>query len=618
MFIRSLHLTNVRSHQDTQLEFDRINLIRGPNGGGKSTLQLALALLLTSQCGLTDAGGRGAQDLIRSGTTEMVIEAVLSMPDRELVLTLRRSTAGSMLTVGNLAAGKDALRFINQHICNLDVLSAVLNAGRFVAMAPKDQKALLAAALEPDPVPVDAEITQVLGTHFRLFADLASVRSVAEVEAAYQAAYDRRTELGRDIKAIGEPPEPTKPDGMPTLDETRNKIAALRTERDTLVQARGALLSGYRASQDAILVAEAQKRMHEPHVIDKADELEKLRKTAAKKEQAAKLDVEIAGLTDKRNTARTAAAELMGSPEGCPTCQRPWDLTQQAERAGRLAQAQEELEAIQKQLAAAQDKRLKIGDPDEAERRCAAHKNAMMAIARADQVLKGEHAPTPDTAELDAQIQQLDQRLTHGQNVERQVVEYEGAQRAFHQATEKLTEVRRRHLETERLVEYFGPSSKLRTALIAGKLDPFRARINDVLDRFGFQCRFELEPYSLSVQRMGTVTTGPFLWLHQLSESEQYRFGIAFQVALAETTGVNMVMIDRADMLLADGRRRLTAALMDSGLDQVFLLASAEPTADAPQFPGVRFFNLSNDNGSTRVDLPATEDDQERYVATAE
>jgi hypothetical protein len=105
-----------------------------------------------------------------------------------------------------------------------------------------------------------------------------------------------------------------------------------------------------------------------------------------------------------------------------------------------------------------------------------------------------------------------------------------------------------------------------------------------VLYRFGFECEFELDPYVLSVIQLdpkGGMLTKP-LALQQLSESEQYRFSIAFSIALAETTGVNLVVIDRSDMLSADARSELAGILMESSLDQAFVLCTA-PSPHRPQ-----------------------------------
>ena len=51
-----------------------------------------------------------------------------------------------------------------------------------------------------------------------------------------------------------------------------------------------------------------------------------------------------------------------------------------------------------------------------------------------------------------------------------------------------------------------------------------------------------------------------------LSESAQFRVDVAIQVALAKLAGDPMVVIDRADVLDADGRNALFAGLLAAGV----------------------------------------------------
>ncbi|MHB8526208.1 MAG: AAA family ATPase [Candidatus Acidiferrales bacterium] len=52
MRITTLTLRNFRSHEDTILDLDRLNFVRGPNGCGKRSVQLALKYLFTGQCAI--------------------------------------------------------------------------------------------------------------------------------------------------------------------------------------------------------------------------------------------------------------------------------------------------------------------------------------------------------------------------------------------------------------------------------------------------------------------------------------------------------------------------------------------------------------------------------------
>jgi recombinational DNA repair ATPase RecF len=59
MRILNLTLKNFRSHKETVLELDRFTLVRGPNGCGKSSIQMTLEYLFTGRCEITGAAGGG-------------------------------------------------------------------------------------------------------------------------------------------------------------------------------------------------------------------------------------------------------------------------------------------------------------------------------------------------------------------------------------------------------------------------------------------------------------------------------------------------------------------------------------------------------------------------------
>src|SRR5487761_622929 len=77
MRIQTLTLKNFRSHEETVLDLDRLNFVRGPNGCGKSSIQMAIEYLFAGRCELTDAAGRGADTLIRSGEKELEVSVIL-------------------------------------------------------------------------------------------------------------------------------------------------------------------------------------------------------------------------------------------------------------------------------------------------------------------------------------------------------------------------------------------------------------------------------------------------------------------------------------------------------------------------------------------------------------
>jgi hypothetical protein len=124
----------------------------------------------------------------------------------------------------------------------------------------------------------------------------------------------------------------------------------------------------------------------------------------------------------------------------------------------------------------------------------------------------------------------------------------------------------------------------------SSRMGSFTEDLNQRLAAFGYACQIALEPFEV---RVSASKANPFdLSLEQLSESEQFRFGVAFQIALAMVTGLRFVVIDRADVLDKEKRKMLTCLLVNSELDQAILLATIEeaPPSTVPQ--GVKFLNL--------------------------
>ncbi len=80
--------------------------------------------------------------------------------------------------------------------------------------------------------------------------------------------------------------------------------------------------------------------------------------------------------------------------------------------------------------------------------------------------------------------------------------------------------------------------------------------------------------------------------LKRCSESEQFRFGVAFQIALAAVTGIRFAVIDGADILDKEIRKMLTGVLLTSGLDQAIVLATSEEAPPLIVPEGVKFLSL--------------------------
>src|SRR6266436_5247530 len=160
MRILTLTLKNFRSHQKTVLDLDRFNFVRGPNGCGKSSIQLALEYLFTGQCQMTDAAGRGAEALIRAGTKELEVSA--SLENGETICRRRTPRSHIVELNGNRVPVDAAEASLKKRFGSADVLSAVLNAGRFIEMSDAEQKWLLAQVVDAGKVDIPEDIGNAL------------------------------------------------------------------------------------------------------------------------------------------------------------------------------------------------------------------------------------------------------------------------------------------------------------------------------------------------------------------------------------------------------------------------------------------------------------------------
>lgn len=599
MRINRLFLTNFRSHRSTEFVFSRLNIGRGTHGAGKTSVQLAIEMLLTGKCDRTDQAGRGAQSLISAGQKELRVEALTDKAE----LQYRRNGASGELVIGN-RAGKAATAWIEGNIAPLPVLSAVLNSGRFLQMDEREQKALLAGALAADPVRLDADMIELAAD---LGGDLPNeVRDAAEVDRIHKKLFDARAQVNRDLKNLGDIAAPEKPEGMPSRQDVSDLLRQLREQRDTKSRERYKVEGEYQSRKMRLDAATVAKKEYEPAILE-TDELAKLDKLAKKKTQATKLDAAVADLQSQIRAHREVLCKLMEpQADKCPTCGQPTPSYDRSEPIGRYQSAVKESE---EQLAAKQAERLKLGDPATSQAKLDAHFAAIKPYQQAESIIAeiGALGQPPDVSAIAAEIAELDARIEKGQTIERQCTEYEAALAQHQRVTAAKARKEKESEALDKLVEYFSDRRPLKAKLVGGKLPAFTQRINETLARFGFRCHISLEPYEVRVctmQDRALDSPVPVLNLDQLSESEQYRFSIAFQIALAEATGVNFVVIDRSDMLLPAVRSQLARALDESSLDQAIVLCAGEPLESYPNVEGLTFFELDNIDGATQVRVP--------------
>lgn len=625
MRIDKLSLENFRSHAKAEIDFSRLTFVTGPNAVGKSSIQQAIAFLLTGRCNATDAGGRNAEELIRLGQKEFRVAAsIRSNSNAPLSVTRSKSSTSHAMTInGGLVPVAQAEQGIRNVLgVSADILSAVLDADRFVEMSEADQKRLISQALDSGSIDIPDDIQRAIGSVMGV-KSVTKISSVTEVDEFYKVFFGARTEVNREIKALGDMQEPAIPEGMPSTIAVATEIKKLRADKEKLQSRRNERVSSYsnlRTMREDLVerIAEAKEdieRLKSTWTSTRTKSLAALRETIADEEakilapEQLRILQAIAGKVKtieglRKDEARLVAQESEKTAQlerfvelksaACPTCDRKLPLKEKGAIQTSIAA---QLDTIKSELADVRTAIDECGDPGAAAKRVALHDDAVRNVEKlkanvanqeavagpdvstaerrvADDEKKLAGLPQmaePNTADLDAEIEAASARINKGELIAEDIRTAETDRKAWTEYSRKLTKLRAKADLLEMLCHFFGPSG-VRAKLAADRLGPFSEALNKSFGAFGYLASFTMEPYQFLITtpaRMGQFT------VRQLSESERFRFGIAFQIAISKATGLNFVVIDRAAMLDGDNRCLLTSMLMNSGLDQAIVLSTS-------------------------------------------
>ena len=582
MRIVTLTLKNFRSHQETVLELERFNFVRGPNGCGKSSVQMALEFLFTGQCTMTDAAGRGAEDLIRVGAKELGISATLEKGE---TISRRRTPKSHIVEVnGSRVPVEAAAAFLQKQFGSTDVLSAVLNAGRFIEMSEADQKRLLTQVLNAGMVEVPDEIGEALRT-----IDQARPRltSVADVEVAYKRFYELRTEASRALKTLGHMEKTDIPPDLPNSQEVKKRLDDLRGQKERLVAQKAEADASWEAARERLKQVQAEIAEVSSELLSPTEEQE-LVQLEFQRGHAEKLRQELTGLIAEQKAVETSLAAAQGLKGKCPTCRQP---ISEAVRNAEAEALRDRLADLEGMVQGTREELSEYAGIEAAAARLEGHRKGLARHAKlVEEQSKLGGAQKPSTADLESRMTILAERINKGERVLEKAQQTETARERWEKYVGEKSALEARISLLDRLVEFFGPNGAM-MGRASGRMGSFIEDLNRHLGAFGYTCNFTLDPFEIRV--ISSKDNHFAIRLKHLSESEQFRFGVAFQIALAMVTGLRLVVIDRADVLDKERRRMLTGSLVNSALDQAIVLATSEeaPPSVVPQ--GVKFLSLA-------------------------
>lgn len=597
MRLTRVQVTNFGCYQDRVFDLTRPKtFLLGLNNSGKSTVLDAIRWLLLGRCAGLDRAGRGiAEALVRQGTPDdqpMTVAANIVLGDKSYLLTRTWAHGSTTFSVGGPHAFAGPSE--GQHQGWLSILGiseaaleATLDAETFLTANHADAKGLLLGVLAASvTVPTTGEVIPV-----------------EEADRRYTAAYEARTSLGRSLKALPAAIEPSEPVG--DLDGVKAKVQALEVERLKLTEARGEAtglserawaefdqlekdqtrLKARRAGLVKDIPAEAladlpaaiatveervglatAKIVELERQLDAArestyvagntpdDVLETIAKHDPKKGCVLHPDIECKTSLTQFVTFVKKAKRGQAAPEGEGTSS-PFDVLKLA-----LADARKHEVTLDRQRVSLVDAQQGVQVIDE---------DLDSIISRLDEL-----APTlpergiPDgIKKLDADIAALTERIEKGKALTLKKQLLATAWKTYETAVTTRAEIKAQHEQAEADVKIYGPTG-IRLKALQEAVGTFEAGVNKTLVIFGYEFAVSADPWGVLVNGRP---------LARLSKSERLRVGIAFQIAMAKHTGLDVTLIDSVDWLLKDQRRALMKALSTAGLGQVILAKAQEP-----------------------------------------
>jgi DNA repair exonuclease SbcCD ATPase subunit len=590
MRIKTLTLKNFRSHKETILDFDRFNFVRGPNGSGKSSIQMALEYLFAGRCQMTDAAGRGAEALIRTGAKEL--EVAVTLENGETICRRRTPRSHIVELNGNRVPVDAAEAALEKRFGSADVLSAVLNAGRFIEMSETEQKRLLAQVVDAGKVDIPEEIGNALRA---MNEDLPRLTCVADIEAAHRRFYDLRTDASRIFKALGQIEKPEFPSDLPSVQEVKKKLEELRRQKERLVAQKAEADATWEGAQARLKQLQAEIEELSSEILSPSREQELLQ-LESQRDHAEKLRQELADLIADQKAVETSLAAVKGLKGKCPTCGQAIPEEVKTTEMEALRERLADLEGL---LQGAREELGEYAEVGMAVPRLEGHRKSLARRTKlVEEQSKLQAVKRPNGSDLESRMIILVERINKGERVLEMAQQAESATERWQAYVRQNSALEAKIGLLDRLTEFFAPNGAMMRQS-CGQIGSFTEDLNRHLAAFGYSCSIVLEPFDLRISSSSDARLG--FSLKHLSESDRFRFSVAFQISLAIVTGLRFVVIDRADVLDKDRRKLLTGLLLNSRLDQAIVLATSEeaPPAIVPQ--GVKFVNLIDGTKSDKA-----------------
>ena len=342
MLIDSVTLRDFGRYAEADVHLDGIPVavLMGPNRAGKSTVADAVRWALRNAA--RGVGGSTNADLVRRGATAC-----------KVTLTARATRGGPAVSLSRTKSGADSSQetvFKALGIRDAAALDAALDAGRFMAMSPKERKAL---AFKASGAVLDEATLRAAGVDD---GEVLAAALAKGPEAAERLATEKKRTEARAADAVRVPAPTdvslTTPRGLVPVSQLdaatmAGVVTALRAQRD---QVQRSLAAAERGVSDAAQRAQRVAAAEQAVAVAEAD-LASARNAA---EKAARARPTSASLRDEAEQLVPAATEA-APPAPAPLSLLPGPSTADGEAARAAVQrAEAAREAAQNRVLAAE------------------------------------------------------------------------------------------------------------------------------------------------------------------------------------------------------------------------------------------------------------------------
>jgi len=450
-------------------------------------------------------------------------------------------------------------------------------------MSEAEQKRFLAQSVHAGKVDISTEISDALRT---LNEEPPRLTTVGDVEAAYRRFYDLRIEVSRALKALGQMERPDIPPDLPSVQEVKKKLEDLRQQKEKLVAQKAEGDAAWESARTRLKQLQAEIEELSLEILSPSREQELLQ-LESQRDHAEKLRQELTDLIAQQKAVETSFAAAQGLKGECPTCGQP--ISEGVKARGMEAQ-RERLADLEGLIQGTKEELSEYAEVRTTATRLEGHREAGARRAKlAEEQSKFGGVEKPNVGDLESRMTILVERINKGERVLEKVQQVESTKERWEAYIREKSSLETEISLLDRLTEFFGPNGTM-IGQACGRMGSFTEDLNQYLAAFGYACNLALDPFEIRVG--GSKDNNFTLPLKYLSESEQFRFGVAFQIALAMVTGLRFVVIDRADVLDKERRKMLTSLLLNSKLDQAIVLATSEEAPPLIVRQGVKFLSL--------------------------